>query len=440
MADVLWKVFETAVSLFESCVVIYFICSLLQHSFKSINGKLIYMIGIAMDFICVNIINNHMEYESIFGTAYIIIYLAFSIVFLKGTFIQKVFASVIANSVLVCTVSIVTGIMSGALKNDYLQIYTSRSIYRAVAMIMNQFILILIFNIILKYKVITIKKHEWRLILSILGISFVSLALIHFAVIETDIEPQYSKFLMLSEFGIIFLNIVCFYMTYSLSKSNSEAEELRIKNQQEEYRLSYAENIKNQYEEIRRMRHDMKQDLAVLSELYREQKYDEARSFADKVSKNLAKFDNVIDVQNVFINAILNSKLSTALEYGIKVICSSSNNVSGIDDIDLCNLLGNMLDNAIEAAKMCEMGYIEVSINSDENKILVIIANSVVKSVLNYNKELITTKADSARHGYGIKTIKSIANKYNGTAKFYEESNLFYCQVLMYKSINAKLT
>ena len=152
------------------------------------------------------------------------------------------------------------------------------------------------------------------------------------------------------------------------------------------------------------MRHDMKQDLAVISELNREQQYDEARSFADKVSKNLAKFDNVVDVQNVFINAILNSKLSTALEYGIKVICSSSNNVSGIDDIDLCNLLGNMLDNAIEAAKMCEMGYIEVSINSDENKILVIIANSIVTSVLNSNIELISTKADSARHGYGIKT------------------------------------
>lgn len=122
------------------------------------------------------------------------------------------------------------------------------------------------------------------------------------------------------------------------------------------------------------------------------------------------------------------------------MICSSSNNVSGIDDIDLCNLLGNMLDNAIEAAKVCDKGYIEVSINSDENKLLVIIANSIMQSVLKPNKELASTKQDRERHGYGIKTIKSIAGKYGGVAKFYEEDKMFYCQVLMYKPDNAKLT
>lgn len=184
----------------------------------------------------------------------------------------------------------------------------------------------------------------------------------------------------------------------------------------------------------------MKQNLAVISELYRKQNYDEASRFADRVSYNLAKFDNVIDVQNDFINAILNSKLITASEYGIRIICSSSNNISGIDDIDLCNLLGNMLDNAIEAAKACDKGYIEVSINSDENKLLVIIANSIAQSVLKSNKDLTSTKRDSERHGYGIKTIRSIAHKYDGVAKFYEENNMFYCQVLMYKPDNTELT
>lgn len=440
MADILWRVFELSVSLFESCVVIHFICAYLQHSFNSVKGKLIYLIGIAMDFVCVNLINNHTEYESILGITYIIIYLLYSFIFLNGSAAQKFFASFIANSVLVCTVSIVTGIMSSALKDDFSQIYISKSIYRIMAMIINQVLLVLIFNIILKYKVTTIKKNEWRLILSILGISFASLALIHVAVLEMDIEAQYSKFLMFSEFGIIILNIVCFYMTYSLSRTNAEAEELRMKRQQEKYRLSYAENIKNQYEEIRRMRHDMKQNLAVISELYRKQKYDEASRFADRVSDNLSKFDNVIDVQNDFINAILNSKLITASAYGIRIICSSSNNISGIDDIDLCNLLGNMLDNAIEAAKVCEKGYIEVSINSDENKLLVIIANSIAQSVLKSNKDLTSTKRDSERHGYGIKTIRSIAHKYDGVAKFYEENNMFYCQVLMYKPDNAELT
>lgn len=440
MADVLWKVFEAAVNFFESFVIIHFLCVFLNTNLKNSKGQICFIIGVALDFLCVTIINKFSAFEGIGGLIYMLIYALYCLIFLKGSVLKKLFAAAISTVVLLIVGICSSNVITALFQSDMDLLYEQRSIERICAIVLVEVLLVCIYDIILKYKVVGLKRREWNLILSIMIISFLTMVCIHISRIDGDIKGVYLKLITAAEFGIIILNIVCFYMTYTLSKSNAEAEELKMKHQQEEYRLSYAENIKNQYEEIRRMRHDMKQNLAVLSELYREQKYDEARNFADKVTKNLAKFDNVIDVQNAFINAILNSKLSTALEYGIKVICSSSNNVSGIDDIDLCNLLGNMLDNAIEAAKMCEMGYIEVSINSDENKILVIIANSIVTSVLNSNKELISTKADSARHGYGIKTIRSIANKYNGTAKFYEEGNLFYCQVLMYKSVNAKLT
>lgn len=93
----------------------------------------------------------------------------------------------------------------------------------------------------------------------------------------------------------------------------------------------------------------------------------------------------------------------------------------------------NILDNAIEAAKHCQNGYIEVSIRSEENAVLVIIANTISESVLDKNKELKSTKKDFSCHGYGVKTIRSIAEKYKGTASFYEEGDMFYCQVMMYK-------
>lgn len=140
-----------------------------------------------------------------------------------------------------------------------------------------------------------------------------------------------------------------------------------------------------------------------------------------------------IDVHNDFLNAILNSKLLIASEQGIRVICASSSSIDGVDDIELCNLLGNILDNAIEAAKHCPNGYIEVSIRSDENMVLVIVANTIIGSVIKRNSELKSTKKNADRHGYGVKTIRSIAEKYNGTASFYEEGNMFYCQVMMYK-------
>lgn len=401
MTDVLWKAFELLVSFLECCVVIHFICAFLNHDFKTTKGIIIYFIGVIIDFSCVNILNLITVYEGVLGIIYILIYYLYAIVFLKGSKIKKMFASVTAIIVLVGVGAGVSGFISVLFNRELSILYGQKTVERIYSIILIQTMLVIVYDIILKFSAASLKKKEWGLIIS--------------------------------EIGIIVLVIVSFYMTYSLSKSNSEAEQLRMIRQQEEYRISYAKNIKEQYEEIRRMRHDMKQNLAVISALYREHKYNEANEYAGRVSDNLEKIEMVIDVHNDFINAILNSKLSIASEYGIRVICVSSSNIDGINDIDLCSLLGNILDNAIEAAKHCQNGCIEVSIRSEENAVLVIIANTISESVLDKNKELKSTKKNFSCHGYGVKTIRSIAEKYKGTASFYEEGDMFYCQVMMYK-------
>lgn len=433
MTEVLWKVFELSVSFFECCVVIHFICAFLHHDFKSTRGRIIYFIGVIIDFLCVNTLNHITVYEGILGIIYIMIYFIYATVFLKGSKTKKMFVSVTAIIVLVGVGAGVSGFISVLFNRELSVLYGQRIIERVYSIILIQTMLVIVYDIILKFSAASLKKNEWGLIIFILSISFFAVVLIHAVLINIESAFMHSDMLILSEIGIIVLVIVSFYMTYYLSKSNAEAERLRMVRQQEEYRISYALNIKEQYEEIRRMRHDMKQNFAVISTLHREHKYDEANEYVSRVSDNLKKFEMVVDVHNDFINAILNSKLSIASQYGIRVICALSSNIDGIDDIDLCNLLGNILDNAIEAAKHCKNGYIEVSIRSDENMVLVIISNTIAESVLNQNKELKSTKKDSARHGYGVKTIRSIAEKYSGTASFYEEGDMFFCQIMMYK-------
>lgn len=428
-----WTVFETIVSLLESCIVIHFICAFLKHDFKTIRGKIVFIVGVLIDFFSVTIINHVTPYEGIWGIIYMVIYSIYAIIFLDDTIKRKLFAAFIAVIIILGSGAFVSGIVSTVLDGKLSDIYEEKIINRFFSMILVQVILIFVYDLILKYSVSSLKKKEWNLVLSILILSFLSLAFIHVTLININIDIYYARFLMASEFGIIILNIVCFYMTYELNKSNIETEELRIQTQQNEYRIQYAENIRSQYEEIRRMRHDMKQNLAVISTLYKEKKYKEAGEYTDKISYNLAKLEMLIDVGNDFINAILNSKLSIAKEHGIEVLCVSSNNVDGVEYIDLCNLLGNMLDNAMEAAGKCDNSLIEVSVNSDEDKIHVMISNSIKESVMKNNFDLISTKNDNNTHGYGIKTIKSIAKKYGGIANFYEDKNMFYCQVIMYK-------
>lgn len=433
MTDVLWKAFELLVSFLECYVVIHFICAFLNHDFKTTKGIIIYFIGVIIDFSCVNILNLITVYEGVLGIIYILIYYLYAIVFLKGSKIKKMFASVTAIIVLVGVGAGVSGFISVLFNRELSILYGQKIVERIYSIILIQTMLVIVYDIILKFSAASLKKKEWGLIISILSISFLAVALIHAVLINIENAFMHSDMLIISEIGIIVLVIVSFYMTYSLSRTNAEAEKLRIIRQQEEYRISYAKNVKEQYEEMHRMRHDMKQNLEVISALYREHKYDEANTFVNRVSGNLEKIGMTIDVHNDFLNAILNSKLLIASEQGIRVICASSSSIEGIDDIDLCNLLGNILDNAIEAAKYCNNGYIEVTIRSDENMVLVIVANTVVGSVIKINSELKSTKKNTDRHGYGVKTIRSIAEKYNGTASFYEEGNMFYCQVMMYK-------
>jgi sensor histidine kinase regulating citrate/malate metabolism len=89
-----------------------------------------------------------------------------------------------------------------------------------------------------------------------------------------------------------------------------------------------------------------------------------------------------------------------------------------------------MLDNAVEACLACPDGeerYIEVSIIADKESLTVITKNSFNSEVVKKNPQLRSTKNDEAEaHGFGVRTIKSIAERYQGKSEFYEEKDLFY--------------
>ena len=145
--------------------------------------------------------------------------------------------------------------------------------------------------------------------------------------------------------------------------------------------------------------------------------------------------DRCIDVGNVFINAILNTKISIARNHDINFVFTGSKQLDGVADIDMCNLLGNILDNAIENCSASPDAHKSIICNfsGDEYKIMIYVSNTIEKSVLSENHSLKTSKSRLQGHGYGIKTIKQIAEKYNGSADFYEKDNMFVCCVMLYR-------
>ncbi len=439
MTNIFWNFFEITGSLCEQIIVFYFICKFLKHDFKTARGKLVFVSGCVFGTALVTFINYFTLYDWWLSALFIIYWFAFTLLFIKGKVLYKLLATTISCIVLMSVSNLTTGIFSIITKSNLDDLLNAQNIYRILCVLMGQLLNLYFFSLILKVSdktVLLMKKREWILIISVLIISVFSLAMIHLALKETSLSETMSVMILLAEIGLISLNVICLYITVSLNQSNRETEELKLKEQQLLHNIQYAETVRSQYQEMRSMRHDMKQHLVAVSSLQLVGKYDAAQKYISNISKHLEQIEMFMDVGNDFVNAILNSKLSIAKSKGIEVLCNSSNEISGVDEHDLCSLIGNMLDNAIEAAeKAGSNAVVEVSILSDKYRIMITVSNSIANSVLYANSELDTTKKEPYLHGFGIKSIKAIAEKYGGNVDFYEEDLTFFSRVILGKSI-----
>ena len=107
-------------------------------------------------------------------------------------------------------------------------------------------------------------------------------------------------------------------------------------------------------------------------------------------------------------------------------------------DIDLHSLLGNLFNNAIEALEKIpeDKRDLQVEIRPKGGYISILVKNRILESVLEKNPHLITSKEDVSQHGFGVKIIRSLAEKYQGYADFYESDSYFCAQVLIPQRID----
>ena len=209
---------------------------------------------------------------------------------------------------------------------------------------------------------------------------------------------------------------------------------MKIMSVKEQYMEQYVNNAKTQYEMIRKIRHDIKDQLSTVYELLSNDKTEEAMGFIEQSSSIVKATMTFVQTNNSVANAIINSKLSTAATLGIKVSCITVNDFVGINELDLCDLLSNTLENAINACEAMPLNpnrFIYLEISKENNIYSFMVKNSLDKSVIRDNPKLKTTKKDSINHGLGISIIRDIVNKYSGRYDYYEIDNAFCCSIIL---------
>lgn len=192
-----------------------------------------------------------------------------------------------------------------------------------------------------------------------------------------------------------------------------------------------AEEIRRIQEQIRALKHDMKNHTLVMLSYLEENRVEEAKAYAGELLDKLNKMYTYVNVGNSLLNYIINNKLSAAKEQGIEIKAEIENLAFDyMDSVDFSALLNNLLDNAIHGALESKSPKLEVQISAKKGFDIITVKNSIDESVLERNPEFVSTK-DEPGHGYGMKQIRNIVEKYNGDIDIYEKENQFIVSIML---------
>lgn len=214
----------------------------------------------------------------------------------------------------------------------------------------------------------------------------------------------------------------------SLDMAQIEAENKALE-YQNQLNLNYFSELKENETELRKIKHDISGCLETMKEIiYTEKDTEKAQHFFDELSMTLGNITTGFYCKNSLINAIIISKSKICDKQGIRLSAEIKiPEALNISDTDICRILVNMLDNAIEAnEKEDKNKFIDLSIKENDGFIYL--------STLNpFSGENIgsTTKENKKEHGYGLRILNDFAQKYDGYFKAESQSNTLSSLVVL---------
>lgn len=207
----------------------------------------------------------------------------------------------------------------------------------------------------------------------------------------------------------------------------------KIEAYQQELLKTHFLEVDNMYRKMRGWRHDYRNHIQTLRAFMELGEYEKAGDYLKALGEDLAAVDTVLKTGNIMADAILNSKLSLARANGIRVDAAASIPVElGISDIDLCVIIGNLLDNAIEASARLpeEKRMLRVYIEMKKDRLYMSFTNlTAEKKLQKENGRFRSSK--SGMHGFGLLRVDSIIQKYGGYLNRNSEDGAFTTEVLL---------
>lgn len=208
--------------------------------------------------------------------------------------------------------------------------------------------------------------------------------------------------------------------------------------QRELIETHYAE-VENMYNQIRGWRHDYRNHIQTMKAYAASDDMEAIKLYLDALDTDLSTIDTVIKTGNAMADAILNSKISLAKSKSIEVHADAHIPLAlNTSELDLCVILGNLFDNAIEASLELpeEQRLIRIYMDIKNTQLYISFTNfTASKKLLKINGRFSTTKGKG--HGFGLVRIDNIIERLNGYIGRNSESGAFTTEILIPQACNS---
>lgn len=239
-------------------------------------------------------------------------------------------------------------------------------------------------------------------------------------------------------FSVVFLVVInIFALIYSdktkkFIEANTEKEILAYRSRLYESQLNL---IKESTLEIRKIKHDFANHLTAITALIAADNREDALNYTDKIIQLLGSKTPWSKTGNITIDSIINYKLKDVEEKNIKVQCNiwCPEDIS-IDPFDITVIIGNLLDNAIEALDKVneDNRVLDIILKYDRGRFFLKLENTFDGTILKCSNTPETRKSDHLNHGIGLENVKSAISKYQGNLDISITADKFTAKVMLF--------
>ena len=231
----------------------------------------------------------------------------------------------------------------------------------------------------------------------------------------------------------LIINIMTFYLYDKISDLMQEKLDRCVQQEQNHFYENQVEIMVDALEKIKMIRHDLKNKLSPIYDLAKTSNNNELISQISSLMEFYPSNKIYAQSGNIAVDSILNYKLYEAHKQNIQVSTEIfiPKDLS-LPSFDIAAILGNLLDNAKEAAIKTNNSWIKCKIRFDRGRLFIEITNSYNGKLCKQKEEFLSIKSNKENHGYGIKSIENTIKRYNGEIEFWNDENQFTAKVMIY--------